>query len=165
MGHISKDYPIMGLPTITVKVFRDALAHRNSPAIDGNNAGIANILYDVCIAWNVNPAVALAFFLHESNMGREGYATKTKNWGNLRSGKAELKNDGQFAYYSSWVVGLDDWCRLITGDLYVGAGLTTVSKVTPRYAPSADSNDPTQYADAVNAQVAAWEQVSNEASG
>ena len=157
-----EDYTIVGPSTISLRVFRDALLHHSSPAIvDLENTHItldlADELYDVAVAWGVNPAVALAFFVHESSMGTEGYAKQTKNWGNLRAGPAEMKNDGRFAYYSSWLVGLDDFCRLLTGPLYVKGGLDTVSKVTPRYAPSADANDPAQYAKAVNEQVAIWE--------
>ena len=156
------DQPIVGPSTISLNVFRQALIHYNSPAVvDMENTHIstdlADELYDVAIAWGVNPAVALAFFVHESGAGTQGYARQTKNWGNLRSGPAELKNDGAFAVYSSWLVALDDFCRLLVGPLYVKGGLTTVSQVTPRYAPSADANDPAAYAAAVNAQVAVWE--------
>jgi hypothetical protein len=156
------DYKVMGPSTISLRVFRDALIHRVSPAVvDMENKHIstdlADELYEIATAWGVNPAVALAFFVHESSAGTQGVAKTTKNWGNLRSGAASRTNIGDFAVYSAWAVGLDDFCRLVTGPLYAGDGLDTVSKVTPRYAPSADSNDPAAYAHAVNAQVAVWE--------
>lgn len=146
------DYAIMGPSTIKPQIFDAALAHRNSPAAD-----IGPELYDIFIRWGVNPSVALGFFMHESNLGTAGIAKDSLNWGNLRAGPAAMTYHQGFAFYSSFAVSADDWARLMVGSgLYVKAGLVTVSMVTPRYAPTADNNNPRQYADAVNAQVAIW---------
>lgn len=145
------DHPIAGPPTITRETFTEALDHRHSPARPE-----ADLLWETCLCWGVNPAVALGFFVHESSAGTAGIAVQTRNWGNLRAGYGAYKQASGFAWYSCWVVGLNDWCALLRGDLYERAGLGTVSQVTPRYAPSADANDPVEYAEAVNALVDSW---------
>lgn len=145
------DHLIAGPPTLSQETFTDALEHRQSPAFIE-----ADLLWETCLAWGVNPAVALAFFVHESSAGTAGIAVRTKNWGNLRAGPGAYTVDQGFAWYACWVTGLNDWCSLLRGDLYERAGLRTVSQVTPRYAPSDDANNPVQYAQAVNAQVDAW---------
>lgn len=146
------DYRIASAPTILPGIFRNALAHRNSPVM-----WLADEAFNLCTEWGVNPAVALGFFVHESNAGTQGAAVATRNWGNLRAGPGEIDQTSGFARYASWLVGLNDFCKLLRGPLYEGAGLLTVSQVTPRYAPSADANDPTAYASAVNALCATWE--------
>ena len=148
-------YKIAGPPTIAKEIFRRALANRRSPALP-----LSDEAYDVCVGWGVNPAVALAFFVHESQAGTTGYARATKNWGNLRQGPGQRFNDGKFAYYVSWLVGLNDFCKLLRGSLYEGSGLRSVSQVLPRYAPTADNNNPQGYARAVNQMCEIWERLS-----
>ncbi|MDR7534689.1 MAG: glucosaminidase domain-containing protein [Armatimonadota bacterium] len=152
-----RDYPIQGSPTISRRLFRQALENRDSPA-----APLADEAYNICVAWGVNPAVALAFFIHESNAGTKGAAVRTKNWGNLRRGPGQLREahtgvSGAFGVYASWLVSLNDFCKLLTGPLYAKQGLTTVSKVTPKYAPAADRNNPAVYAAVVNQMISQWE--------
>ena len=154
-----RDYPIVGPPTINRRLFRQALENRDSPVTP-----LADEAYNICLAWGVNPAVALAFFVHESNAGTRGAAVRTRNWGNLRRGPGQLRVahtgvSGAFGVYASWLVSLNDFCKLLTGPLYAGAGLRTVSAVTPKYAPAADRNNPTTYAAAVNEMIARWEQM------
>ena len=61
-----------------------------------------------------------------------------------------------YKYYDSWRVGAEDWYRLIS-TLYVrNWKLTTVDRIVPVYAPSADSNDPNAYIDDVEQLVSAW---------
>lgn len=117
----------------------------------------------MCLAWEVDPAVALAFFVVESRTGTAGRARTSLNWGNLRAGSGALRVRDGFAEYASWVVSLNDFCKLLRGPLYEGAGLRTVRQVTPRYAPRADGNDPQAYADAVCQLVALWERLSARA--
>lgn len=154
------DHPITAPSTIKLDLFLAVLEHRNSPVFM-----LGTEAYAICERWDVDPAVALAFFVHESGAGTQGAAVQTRNWGNLRIGPGELDGAGiklyaGFASYASWLVGLNDWCKLLRGPLYEGSGLTTVSKVTPRYAPSADANDPQAYAEAVNAMVEEWKALS-----
>ena len=158
------DYPIVSSPTISWRVFKQALENRRSP-VDSPADELSDEAYNICLAWGVNPAVALAFFVHESNVGTKGAARRTKNWGNLRKGPGQPRQvhtgvSGGFGEYASWLVSLNDFCKLLTGPLYVKGGLDTVSKVTPRYAPSADRNNPTSYAALVNELIALWERLS-----
>ena len=145
------DHAIAGPATISPGIFQSALLHRKSPATDS-----AAVLYRIALAWGVNPAVALGFFVNESSAGTAGTAVKTRNWGNLRMGPGELGQAGGFATYADWTVSLNDWCKLLRGPLYEGAGLLTVSQVTPKYAPSDDANDPVRYAAVVNFLVQEW---------
>lgn len=154
------DYAIRSTPTITRAIFAQALANRHSPA-----APLADAAYGVCEQWAVNPAVALAFFVHESGAGTKGVAARSRNWGNLRKGRRAKSHSEGFAYYTNWLSSLDDFCGLLRGPLYEGAGLKTVSKVTPRYAPSADGNNPVAYAANVNELVAAWAKLSDVEGG
>ncbi len=144
------DHRIAGHPSISPAQFRKVLADYRSPALP-----ISDECYMTCTHWGLDAAVALAFFLHESSAGTQGAARKTLNWGNLRSGPGQMDNDGQFAYYASWVVGLNDWCKLLRGSLYEGADLKTVSQVIPRYAPRSE-NDVAAYVSAVNGMVDQW---------
>jgi len=159
-----RDYPIVGPPTITRALFKRALENRKSP-VDSPAGELADEAYTICLAWGLNPAVALAVYVHESQAGTKGAARRTKNWGNLRKGPGQLRQvhtgvSGGFGEYASWLVSLNDFCKLLTGPLYVKAGLDTVSKVTPRYAPAADRNNPTSYAAFVNELIAHWEKLS-----
>lgn len=149
------DYKLVSASTISKDVFQRALNNRKSPV-----RALSDEAYDVCVGWGVNPAVALGFFVHESGAGTKGYAVVTKNWGNLRAGPGQRFNDGAFAYYVSWLVGLNDFCKLLRGPLYEGAGLKSVAKITPRYAPTAANNNPQGYAAAVNQMVETWERLS-----
>lgn len=150
-----KDYSIAGIPRISNQMFLAALEHRNSPVTK-----FAREAYAILHAWGCDPAVGLGFFVHESGAGRAGAAVEHLNWGNLRSGPGMLRQVDGFALYASWLVSLNDWCALLRGPLYEGAGLLTVSEVTERYAPSADGNDPHGYAYAVNLMCAEWERLS-----
>lgn len=119
----------------------------------------ARACYDTCVQAGLDPAVALAFFLHESSMGREGVAARFKNWGNLRRGRrgqVRQTSGGPFVAYPTWVAGLADWCDLINGRIYAGAGRVTVDQVVPVYAPSSDHNRPAHYIAAVTAAVEEW---------
>ncbi len=154
------DYAIAGPSTISPEIFREALVHRDSPV-----QNISGEAYAICVEWQINPACALGFFVNESNAGTAGAAVQTKNWGNLRAGPGAMRDEGGFAGYASFLVSLNYWSRLLRGPLYEGSGLTTVSAVTPRYAPSGDANDPTHYAEVVNGLVAEWETLSQGSAG
>ena len=157
-----KDYALVGKPTISREIFFEALAHRVSPVVvDMTTKKIsqdrADAAYSIILSYGMDPNVALAQFMHESGMGVAGVAAEAKNWGNLRAGPRQHESKGGFAYYLTWYDSLEDYCWTLTeGGLYY-PDVKTVSQMTPKYAPSADSNDPTQYAKAVNRQAAIWE--------
>ena len=162
------DYTAKSSPRISRAIFRQALVNRSSPAGEiymsecEHPQEMADELYNICVAWEVDPAIALAFFVHESTAGTRGYARKTKNWGNVRLPiHGALRDDGSFAYYSSWAVSLNAFCKLLRSRIYEGAGLKTVGQIIPRYAPAADNNVPALYIAAVNNMVATWERLSS----
>jgi hypothetical protein len=144
-------------PRISDDVFCDVLARAGSPA-----ALLGPTLYAICAGRGVDPGVALAFFEHESSFGKAGAARHTLNWGNLRRGPRATKigpvagSSGNFAWYSSWAQSLMDFCDLLRGPLYEGAGRRTVAQVIPLYAPSSDGNKPARYIAAVEAAVNRW---------
>ena len=146
-------------PRISPERFHRVLLAGGSPAA-GENTDQG--LYRICVDRGVDPAIALAFFRHESSFGTQGKAVTTLNWGNLRAGRRAYLiapvggAGGNFAWYRSWAEGLQDFCDLLRGRLYEGAGLTTVAQVVPKYAPASDNNVPARYIAAVEADVRRW---------
>jgi Mannosyl-glycoprotein endo-beta-N-acetylglucosaminidase len=146
----SGDLSLVGQPSITVAFINQVLAHHDSPA-----QGMGQAFYDEGLASNIDPAFALAFFRHESGFGRAGEARSSLSIGNLRCLKDYPCRDN-FAWFSSWREGIRAWFKLISGPLYVGSGLTTLSKVVSRYAPTEDGNDNAAYVQAVTRAVQSW---------
>ncbi len=62
-------------------------------------ASDAAALYRIPLDRSLDPAVALAFFAHESTYGTAGVAVHSRNWGNLRRGPRALYVANGFAYY------------------------------------------------------------------
>lgn len=149
---IADDLAFAGSPRISRNQFVRVLVRAHSPAaVDGPT------LYQIVADAGLDPAVALAFFRHESSCGTAGRAVKTLNWGNMRRGRGRQigHNDG-FAVYASWLDSLADWCDHIKAR-YIGMGLDTVRKAVPVYAPSSDNNKPEVYIAAVLRDVRAWQ--------
>lgn len=145
---------------ISPRQFRAVLESYHSPA-----APQADALYLVCTQRGLDPAVALAFFVHESSCGTKGAAVRTKNWGNIRKGQGnEIVTKGGWAYYQNWASGLADWCALIKGKYVALWKLDTVGKALPKYAPQSDHNVPHRYAAAVCRMVGEW-QAADQAAG
>ena len=141
---------VAGRPTVSASLLDRVLADYGSPM-----AGEGRDLYRLGVRHGIDPAFALAFFIHESAAGTRGEATLTRNLGNIRAVPGAPSRDGYRAY-GTWLEGADHWYRLI-GTLYVGAWkLRTISAIVPVYAPSGDSNDPAAYIDDVRQLVAAW---------
>lgn len=147
------DYTLISTKRITRSLFVGILERAKSPA-----APVAADCYDICLSYGLDPAIALAFFQHESTYGKAGRAVTTLNWGNLRKGKRAYKHADGFAHYRDWRESLRDWCDLMLGPIYIGAGRTTVRSVIPIYAPSSDNNTPERYIQAVINAVYAWSQ-------
>lgn len=159
MQHDTTDYTFIAPPRITLSLFSTILRTAQSPAQDHND------YYAICINAGLDPAIALAFFHHESTYGTKGVARETKNWGNLRAG-ARATTDRRirnFGVYHSWSDSLHDWCDLMRR--YVVGGriggvlrqpMPTVRAAIPVYAPSSDGNSPTSYANIVVSLVTQW---------
>lgn len=128
-------------------------------------APLADELYEIIAGYGLDPAVALAFFAHESSLGTTGITSSasTYSWGGTRAAFNPQRSVGKvmvaskpFVRYASWQDGLRDWCELILRG-YVAKGLDTVEKAVPIYAPSSDNNVPSAYIDSVRRMVAIWQ--------
>lgn len=145
-------HSVIGVPTVTADKITQVLKQYNSPAV-----GASQAIYDLGVKYQIDPAYALAFFIHESSAGTKGVAVTTRSLGNIR----QTTNSGFDGYngfrkYPSWEVGAEDWYKLIK-NLYIGGwNLTTVEQIIPKYAPAEDNNNPTTYINAVNNMVDAW---------
>ncbi|NOK60060.1 MAG: hypothetical protein GFH27_549291n253 [Chloroflexi bacterium AL-W] len=147
-------------PRISRQTFTQVLQSNSSPA-----APHANELYDIFVEYGLDPAVALAFFAHESSFCKAGVCIDhdTKSWGNMRAAYNRTRivgvAPGPFVRYRSWQDGARDWSELILYR-YVNRGLDTVAKAVPVYAPASDNNVPSAYIRSVNGMVARWQGVS-----
>jgi len=143
---------IVGGPSISAAKIDSILSSAGSPA-----AGTGNSLESYGQQYGIDPAFALAVMKHESNYGTAGVARQNLSLGNLRciEGAACV---GGYAAFSSWQQGYSAFYKLISGPLYVGAGLTTPEQILQRYAPAGDNNDPSGYAQDVEALMRDWRQ-------
>jgi len=143
-------YDLVGPPTISVARIESVLQKYGSPAV-----GKGQALYNIGVSYGINPAFALAFFVHESGCGTQGVARFTKSIGNIRWTEGYDNYEG-YRSYGSWEQGIEDWYKLI-GDLYIkGWGLRTVDAIIPVYAPYGDSNNPPVYIASVKRLVDEW---------
>ena len=143
-------YEVTGPPSLSVEQIERVLAKYGSPA-----RGNGQTLYDLGVRYGIDPAYALAFFVHESGCGTKGVARFTMSIGNIRWSPGYENYEG-YRKYSSWAASMEDWYKLIT-DLYIGQwGLRTVDQIVPVYAPSADSNHPPSYISSVKSMVDYW---------
>ena len=143
-------YSVLGKPTINADFINRVLASYNSPA-----AGKGQTLYDMGVKYGIDPAFALAFFMHESSFGTQGEARVSLSLGNLRCIPNYKCQDG-YAWFSSWEDGFQAWYELIR-NLYVSQwGLTTVSQIIPKYAPTSDNNDEAAYIAALKHAIDTW---------
>lgn len=141
---------VLSAPSISPAKIDEVLRSYKSPA-----AGVGQAMFDLGAKYGIDPAYALAFFIHESSAGTAGIAVNTKSIGNIRHTPG-YENYGGFRKYPTWEAGIEDWYKLIK-DLYVnGWKLTTVEQIVPVYAPAADRNNPTAYIQQVNNMVAGW---------
>lgn len=141
-------------PRISKGSFTRILVGAGSPA-----AAHGDELYEIIAGYGIDPAVALAFFQHESQFCTTGRCARAdlRNWGMLRRairpGRGVGSGEG-FVRYGTWHDSVRDWSELMLG--YVGRGMDTVEKAVPVYAPRSDGNVPTSYIGAIRRQVAAW---------
>jgi N-acetyl-anhydromuramyl-L-alanine amidase AmpD len=141
----ASDYPLLGPPSISFDEFAIVfLRHPESPLWQEASPSGQPWAEDLRPYWNkilsyhIDPLIALSFFAHESSLGRDAAIAPLHNWGNLKQGS-------QYRSFSSWMDGLDAWCRHVTGPLYVGAGNMTIAQIVPIYAPVFEN--PGYYAD------------------
>ncbi len=131
-------------PSISAERINAVLQQYRSPAV-----GTGQAIYELGVRYGIDPAFALAFFIHESGAGTQGVAAVTKSIGNIRCTSGyecyQTSGNGSFRRYSSWEAGAEDWFKLIK-DLYITQwNLKTLEQIIPVYAPSADRNNPAVY--------------------
>ena len=150
VNNFGGSYSVVGQPSIGASFIDQLLCKYNSPAC---NTG--NTLYTDGKAANIDPAYALAFFLHESTFGKYGVAHDNLGLGNIRCTQGYSCNNG-FRAYPSWETGYKDWYALMNSSTYIGGGLTTVDQIIPRYAPNGDNNNEAGYIAALKQSVDLW---------
>lgn len=148
-------------PRISKQQFVQILVDGRSPA-----AADGPLMYRAIASVGVDPAVALAFFKHESGFGRYGLCAThdLKNMGNVRTAYNKMRGReivisgrGNFFKFDSWEVGALDWAEHMRYRYGDENGLTCVETAVPIYAPTADNNKPQVYIQAVRDAVALWE--------
>jgi hypothetical protein len=143
-------YSVVGTPTLTASFIEKVLHASHSPA-----AGHGQALSDLGVKYGIDPAVALAFFLHESTFGTAGEARRSLSLGNLRCLPNAMCRDG-YAWFPTWEDGFEAWYQLIR-NLYMSYwGLTTIDQIIPRYAPTSDNNDVIAYIAALKHALDTW---------
>ncbi len=143
-------HSVLGAPSMSVDAINRVLQAYNSPA-----AGKGQALYDMGKQYGIDPAFALAFFMHESSFGTKGEARTSLSLGNLRCIPNAECRDG-YAWFPSWEAGFNAWYELIR-NLYVTTwGLTTIEQIIPKYAPAADNNDEQAYVNALTHALDTW---------
>lgn len=152
---LATDFTIKSPPRCSFATFTGVLAGYGSPAL-----AEADACFNVCVSAGVDPAIALAFFAHESGCGTKFNAAPPGiRWGNLRwhpEYTAFAAHDaGGYATYPSFALAVAHFCQHITSGPY--ANLLTVSQVVPVWAPAGDGNTPVSYIADVNGKVASWQ--------
>ena len=150
------EHVILGEPTISPQDIDYVLKQYSSPA-----AGQGKAFYELGRKYNIDPAYALAFFIHESSAGTNAAwaglkpdGSSTHNVGNIIcAGYKTCYN--RFRDYSSWEEGIEDWYRLLSDEYINGRGASTVEQIIPIYAPSFENNVPA-YIDTVTSMVNEW---------
>jgi hypothetical protein len=150
---------VVGDPSIAPDVIDAVLAKYGSPA-----QGTGKIWYELGKRYGIDPAFALAFFIHESSAGTN------PAWAGLKPGGGSTHNVGniicagyptcfgRFRDYGSWDEGIEDWYKLISTEYVDGRGAATLEQIIPIYAPSSDNNNVPNYIQSVIALVSDWRQ-------
>ncbi len=152
-------------PRISREMFAQLLYQGTGGGGPSPAAPEAEKLYDISVSYELDPAVALAFFAQESQFCTTGICAShdMHSWGGQRAafrpersaGIVHSSLYGAFVSYANWEDGVHDWCELILYG-YVGRGLDTVAAAIPVYAPEFDNNDPAVYINNVHRRVAVW---------
>jgi len=143
-------YVVLGKPTVTPAFINQVLSNYNSPA-----AGKGQALYDLGVKYGIDPAFALAFFMHESTFGTKGEASGSLSLGNIRC-IPNFRCRDNFAWFDTWEDGFQEWYKLMR-NLYVAQwGLTTVDQIIPTYAPAADHNNESAYINSLKHALDTW---------
>jgi hypothetical protein len=157
------EHSIRGTLTITGEQIDEILRAAHSPA---EGAGASFVRWGRY--YNIDPIYALAFFRRESVLGahprwigRMPGGGTTRNIGNIRyfgapdpDRQPQYHSYNGFRAYDTWDDGIRDWFKLLAQDSNY-AGLHTVERILPRYAPSVE-NDTDNYIRDVVTWVQQW---------
>ncbi len=150
------DYELKAPPSISAQHIDRILAEYGSPA-----TGTGQIWYELGRRYGIDPAFAVAFFIHESGAGTSPAwaglkpdGSTTHNVGNIICA-GYSRCYGRFRDYGSWQEGIEDWYRLIDVEYLQGRGHRTVADIIPVYAPSIE-NDVQNYINVVHRLVDEW---------
>lgn len=148
--HQTGPYVVLSKPTVNADFINKVLSAYHSPA-----AGKGQALYDIGVKYGIDPAFALAFFMHESTFGLKGEASGSLSLGNIRC-IPNFRCRDNFAWFDTWEDGFQEWYKLMR-NLYVAQwGLTTVDQIIPTYAPAADHNDESAYINSLKHSLDTW---------
>ncbi len=151
-------HTVIGQPTITAQFIDSVLAHYGSPA-----QGTGQIWIETGQQYGIDPAYALAFFIHESSAGTN------PGWAGIKPGGGSTHNVGniicagyatcfgRFRDYDSWQAGIEDWYKLIATEYVNDRGAMTVEQIIPIYAPAFE-NDVNNYVQTVIGLADSWRQ-------
>lgn len=130
----ARDHIIAG-PTLTEDSFVDRLRAVSSPALSEGRS-----IYRAMVSGGVNVAFALGTFHAESASGTRGYATYTKNWGNIlyyawtaNFGATPYSpgNGYTYAKFPTWLDSVHAYVDLL--QRYDRSGYTTVSSASAHW--------------------------------
>ena len=152
------EHAVVGEPTLSAQFIDSVLAHYGSPA-----QGTGKIWVAMGQRYGIDPAYALAFFIHESSAGT------SPAWAGVKPGGGSTHNIGniicagyatcfgRFRDYDSWDAGIEDWYKLIATEYVNDRGALTVEQIIPIYAPSFE-NDVNNYVQTVVGLADSWRQ-------
>jgi hypothetical protein len=152
--HPPGSYYLQSSPSLTPQQIDEILHSYQSPA-----TGTGESWYRLGVQYGIDPAFALAFFVHESTagthanwIGHKPDGTTTHNIGNIICAGYETCYRS-YRDYPSWQTGIEDWYRLIDSEYIQRRGLNTIADVIPIYAPPRATPD---YIASLEYMVDAW---------
>lgn len=150
------DYHLQGPSSLTAEEIDIILGSYGSPATGTGKAWV-----EIGRKHNIDPAYAIAFFIHESTAGthpqwagKKPDGSTTYNIGNIICAGYPTCH-GRFRDYNSWEEGIEDWFRLIEVEYIEDRGTKTVDEILPIYAPAFE-NDVQAYVSVVKRMVDGW---------
>jgi hypothetical protein len=142
--------PLAGKPSLDATRVNGILDAYKSPLKGQGKAIVA-----LSAHYNVDDAVALAFFVMESRAGTQREAVVTRSFGNLRPMPNAPAMDG-YRQYDSWLEGATEWFQVMR-TLYLDTmKLNTIEEIVPVYAPATDNNQPPAMIAGIHQLVACW---------
>jgi len=154
-------FAVQGKPSVSAQFINKVLCApvpTDTPAVSPA-CGTGQAMFDLGVKYGIDPVYALAFFWHESTLGRYGVAVANLGLGNIKCTPGYVCKQG-FRAYSSWEEGYADWYKLITAYIagqIKGCPCKTVPEIVPVYAPPSE-NDTPGYTHKITQMVTTWRQ-------